>query len=398
MVRRLSQAPIFIARPMLKDVAGGPACGTLGGCAEEEGSWGLRPHARQRPVRSSRGFGGEIKCVCSESPRLRSRRCWCFRRLPPLNKPGRRRRQPCTARARPASAARGHAALTEKINQNTITVISGNPNGTYIYLAFDMSAVLDSGTDLRVLPVIGKGGYQNVMDMLYLRGIDLCITQSNIMTYLKKIGRARARHRGAFGLHRQALQRRDAHPGWARHQLHPGSQRQARQPERRGQRHAVLHPAHFRAAGHQGAGGQLRPVRRLPAREVGRHRRHHPDRRQADGLVRQVQAGARHDAAAGPLRRGPRAGLFPGQAHQRRLPQPDPQGQLRRHRCRRRGAGLIQLAPELGPLPPRSPVRRRLLLQVPRVPEAGRGIPSGGKPTSPPPCAAGGASRRRRNG
>src|SRR5205814_6760944 len=41
---------------------------------------------------------------------------------------------------------------------------------------------------LRVLPIIGKGGYQNVMDVLYLRGIDLCITQSNIMTYLKKSG------------------------------------------------------------------------------------------------------------------------------------------------------------------------------------------------------------------
>lgn len=81
-----------------------------------------------------------------------------------------------------------HSAITDKLNQNTITVISGNPNGTYIYLAFDMSAVLDSGTDLRVLPVIGKGGYQNVVDTLYLKGVDLCITQSNIMTYLKKTG------------------------------------------------------------------------------------------------------------------------------------------------------------------------------------------------------------------
>jgi TRAP-type uncharacterized transport system substrate-binding protein len=51
-----------------------------------------------------------------------------------------------------------------------------------------MSAVLDSGDELRVLPVIGKGGYQNVMDVLHLRGVDLCITQSNIMTYLKKTG------------------------------------------------------------------------------------------------------------------------------------------------------------------------------------------------------------------
>jgi TRAP transporter TAXI family solute receptor len=85
------------------------------------------------------------------------------------------------------SAAR-YVALRDKLNQNTVTVISGNPNGTYLYLAYDMSAVLDNGDELRVLPVIGKGGYQNVMDVLHLRGVDLCITQSNIMTYLKKTG------------------------------------------------------------------------------------------------------------------------------------------------------------------------------------------------------------------
>jgi TRAP transporter TAXI family solute receptor len=87
-----------------------------------------------------------------------------------------------------ATQAARHAALTDQLNQNTVTVISGNPNGTYLYLAYDMSAVLDDGNDLRVLPVIGKGGYQNVMDVLHLRGVDLCITQANIMSYLKKTG------------------------------------------------------------------------------------------------------------------------------------------------------------------------------------------------------------------
>ncbi len=94
---------------------------------------------------------------------------------------------PAVKRAAPAPPSR-QALLTEKLNQNTVTVISGNPNGTYLYLAYDMSAVLDDGNDLRVLPVIGKGGYQNVMDVLHLKGVDLCITQANIMSYLKKTG------------------------------------------------------------------------------------------------------------------------------------------------------------------------------------------------------------------
>jgi TRAP transporter TAXI family solute receptor len=81
-----------------------------------------------------------------------------------------------------------HAALTEQLNQNTTTIVSGNPNGTYLYLAYDMSAVLDDGNELRVLPVVGKGAYQNVLDILHLRGVDLGITQSDILTYLKKTG------------------------------------------------------------------------------------------------------------------------------------------------------------------------------------------------------------------
>jgi len=95
---------------------------------------------------------------------------------------------PAVKRAAPAAPVARHAALTDKLNQNTVTVVSGNPNGTYLYLAYDMSAVLDDGNELRVLPVIGKGGYQNVMDILHLRGVDLGITQANIMSYLKKTG------------------------------------------------------------------------------------------------------------------------------------------------------------------------------------------------------------------
>ena len=98
---------------------------------------------------------------------------------------------PPTAAVQPApatTAAARYTALRDKLNQNTVTVISGNPNGTYLFLAYDMSAVLDDGNELRVLPVIGKGGYQNMMDVLHLKGVDLGITQSNIMSYLKKTG------------------------------------------------------------------------------------------------------------------------------------------------------------------------------------------------------------------
>jgi TRAP transporter TAXI family solute receptor len=74
------------------------------------------------------------------------------------------------------------------LNANTVTIISGNPNGTYLYLAYDFSAVLDNGNELRVLPVVGKGGAQNTRDLLYLKGIDMGITQSAVLRYYEKTG------------------------------------------------------------------------------------------------------------------------------------------------------------------------------------------------------------------
>jgi TRAP transporter TAXI family solute receptor len=76
--------------------------------------------------------------------------------------------------------------LGERINANTIAVISGNLNATYVTIAYDLSAVLDDGDEFRVLPVIGKGGGQNIKDVRFLKGIDLGITQSNLLGYFKR--------------------------------------------------------------------------------------------------------------------------------------------------------------------------------------------------------------------
>ena len=72
-------------------------------------------------------------------------------------------------------------SLGERLNANTIALISGNPNATYLTIAYDLSDVLDDGDNFRVLPVIGKGGGQNIKDVRFLKGIDLGITQSIIL-------------------------------------------------------------------------------------------------------------------------------------------------------------------------------------------------------------------------
>jgi uncharacterized protein len=73
-----------------------------------------------------------------------------------------------------------------RINSNTISIVSGNLNGTYLAIAYDLSAVLDDGDDLRILPVVGKGGGQNIRDVRFLKGVDVGITQSNLLSVFRR--------------------------------------------------------------------------------------------------------------------------------------------------------------------------------------------------------------------
>ena len=71
-------------------------------------------------------------------------------------------------------------------NAGTVGVVSGGVNGTYVRVAADLAAVLDDGDRLRVLPIISKGSVQNIADILYLRGIDIGIVQSDVLAYVRQ--------------------------------------------------------------------------------------------------------------------------------------------------------------------------------------------------------------------
>jgi uncharacterized protein len=94
---------------------------------------------------------------------------------------------PALAQRQPVSEV-DQSRLRALMNQNTVTIISGTPAGTYLAIAYDMSAVLDDGFDLRVLAVAGKGSVQNVRDILHLRGVDMGIVQSDVMSFFLRRG------------------------------------------------------------------------------------------------------------------------------------------------------------------------------------------------------------------
>src|SRR6202161_1099419 len=88
--------------------------------------------------------------------------------------------------ARPLPDKPNLGTLGERLNTNTIAIVSDNPNATYLTIAYDMSDVLDDGDNFRILPVIGKGGGQNIRDVRFLKGIDLGITQSIILNQYRE--------------------------------------------------------------------------------------------------------------------------------------------------------------------------------------------------------------------
>jgi uncharacterized protein len=76
----------------------------------------------------------------------------------------------------------------EQINGNTVAIISGSPSSdaTYLQVAYDLAAVLNDGENLRILPVVGIGGPQNIRDVRSLKGIDIGLTQTSILNNFRQ--------------------------------------------------------------------------------------------------------------------------------------------------------------------------------------------------------------------
>jgi uncharacterized protein len=89
------------------------------------------------------------------------------------------------APAAPA-APMSEAALGERMNANTVAIISGTPGGTYFRMASDMAFVLDDGDDLRILPILGKGAGQNAYDIRFLKGVDLGFVRTDTLDQLRE--------------------------------------------------------------------------------------------------------------------------------------------------------------------------------------------------------------------
>lgn len=87
-----------------------------------------------------------------------------------------------------ATAQNVREKLRARMNENVVTIMAGSPSGTDLAIVQDLASVLDDGDKLRVLPMVGKGPEQNIKDVMFLRGVDMGVTQANLLKHFDKTG------------------------------------------------------------------------------------------------------------------------------------------------------------------------------------------------------------------
>ena len=74
-----------------------------------------------------------------------------------------------------------YAEQQDKINAWTIGLAAGLIEGAPLRLAAEMARVVDDGANLLVLPIVTRGPTENLNSLLYLRGVDLAIINSDAL-------------------------------------------------------------------------------------------------------------------------------------------------------------------------------------------------------------------------
>ena len=95
--------------------------------------------------------------------------------------------QPVTQDAQTQSARKAPAQTPEKEKMNawTVGIAGGLLEGAPLRLAAEMARVVDDGPNLHVLPIVTRGATDNLNSLLYLRGVDTAIINSDALEEYK---------------------------------------------------------------------------------------------------------------------------------------------------------------------------------------------------------------------
>jgi TRAP-type uncharacterized transport system substrate-binding protein len=73
----------------------------------------------------------------------------------------------------------------EKMNAGTVGLAGGLLEGAPIRLAAEIARVVDDGPNMHILPIVTRGATENLNSLLYLRGVDMAIINSDALEEYK---------------------------------------------------------------------------------------------------------------------------------------------------------------------------------------------------------------------
>jgi TRAP-type uncharacterized transport system substrate-binding protein len=85
----------------------------------------------------------------------------------------------------PSPAISAEKQIRERVNAGTVGLAGGLLEGAPIHFATEMARVVSDGGAIHVLPIVTRGPTENVNDLLYLRGIDAAIINSDSLDEYK---------------------------------------------------------------------------------------------------------------------------------------------------------------------------------------------------------------------
>src|SRR5436190_9108635 len=82
-------------------------------------------------------------------------------------------------------ATPAQAQQSAVINRGVVELETTGTSGISVRIAEELANLIDDGTTRRLVPVVGKRALQNLIDLKYLRGIDMAILPVDVLDYAR---------------------------------------------------------------------------------------------------------------------------------------------------------------------------------------------------------------------
>ena len=82
--------------------------------------------------------------------------------------------------------AQSGATPSALINENAVRILGGDYGSTDMRMVVDLAEMLAARSDMRVVPMVGQGAARNLEDLLYLKGVDISVVQSDVLDFYRR--------------------------------------------------------------------------------------------------------------------------------------------------------------------------------------------------------------------